>query len=247
MSIEATRRMTFSEQTSRNPAFKGRGLAVEVRGGNWFGSRAADLIQNLPDLSAVKGFEAKFFTPRGIELKAEALLGRRTVASIDEMAARIDILSQVAAPRKFQIELPDMIDDPRLPFRIMRGELTAGQFLSAMWGHKIEPRKLQKILEISGCPHAALTNLNLLDQRAYVAEVEKRTGMRGMTVDEWNTVPNDVRDQMTGGAWFWTETETEPGSGIYWLCSLGSVAPGNIHPQVGDHDHEIAARLVADK
>jgi len=151
-----------------------------------------------------------------------------------------------------QLELPPMIDDPRLSFKIMRGQLTIGQFQQVMRGYEITGHNaydLRLMLNVSGRSQAgdALTYLSLLDQRAYAKEVRAQTGrqLRGMTNDEWNAVPDDIRAQMTGTNWFWTETEITPGEGHFILRSLHD--RGQFYTDPGTRGFYSAVRLVENK
>ena len=67
MEIEM-RRLTLTEQMSRDMVFKGRALAMEIRGVKGFGSRSAEALNNLQALLAAKNVEVKIYTPLGNEL-----------------------------------------------------------------------------------------------------------------------------------------------------------------------------------
>jgi hypothetical protein len=132
MAIEM-RRLTFTEQISRSAGFRGRSLAMEIRGPKGFGTRAVEALNNLPVLLAAKDVELEFYTPLGCELNVSALIGK-TAEEIDDMAAQIDALSQAAATRTPQVARSEMIDDLRLPFRVAKdvvpGSLSSGRAIA---------------------------------------------------------------------------------------------------------------------
>jgi hypothetical protein len=125
--------MTVAEQVSRNVALRGKPLAVEVHGLKGFLTRAGDVLRNLPALLTAKDVEVKFFTPLGLEMNAAALIGK-TAEEIDAAAVQIDVLSQATVARKSQIELREMIDDSRLPFKVaidvLPGSLANGRAIA---------------------------------------------------------------------------------------------------------------------
>jgi|GEM_PF-6522159 formylglycine-generating enzyme required for sulfatase activity len=109
MATEAMRRLTFTQQASRNAQYRVGGLgsgrlALEVRGLRGFEARAAEVLKNLPAILATKGVEVRFYTPLGLELNAAALMGK-TAGEIDVMAAEVDKLSQAAVSRVSAIEV----------------------------------------------------------------------------------------------------------------------------------------------
>jgi hypothetical protein len=143
MAVEGMRRLTFVEQVSRNAGFKGRGLALEICGPKGFGTRAAEASVQL--VLAAKDVQAKFYTPLGRELNATELIGMKP-AEIDAMAAEIDALSQSAIARGSQIKF-EMLDDPRLPFKVARefvlGSLSNGRKVAAEINGQTPGRKVR--------------------------------------------------------------------------------------------------------
>ena len=112
-------RLTVAEQVSRRQEFRGRGLALEVRGVRGFGTRATEVLSHLPALLTAKGVEVRAYTPLGLELNVVNLVGR-TAGEIDSMAAQIDALSRVASVRAPKPKI-EMIDDSRLSFLVEKG------------------------------------------------------------------------------------------------------------------------------
>jgi hypothetical protein len=127
---------------------------------------------------------------------------------------------KTAVSRTAQIEIPELIDDPRLPFSIMVGELTVSQgrrLLSPdrIAGHNAD---LLQLRLKSAADNEPLTFLNLKDCHDIAKALGKK--WREMTDAEWDALPADIREQMTGTNWFWIKSETGTGRGEYFLRSL---------------------------
>jgi formylglycine-generating enzyme required for sulfatase activity len=99
------RRLTVTQQSLRDKQFRLKPLAIEViEAPKGFEQRARALLANLPDLLVIKGVRVRFITPRGLELNVASLIGK-TPAEIDEVAARLDALSQAAVSRVSAMEV----------------------------------------------------------------------------------------------------------------------------------------------
>ena len=218
MVVERTEmRLTVAEQVSRRQEFRGRGLAVEVLGARGFGTRATEVLSHLPALLAAKGVEVRVYTPLGLELNAANLVGR-TAADIDAMAAEVDALSQAGATRRPQIEIPETIDNPRLPFIVMKNVV------------------------------GGTGNKSLLDGRAYAKDLNEAHGrkFRVPTESEVLQLNKVLADQLEGkDYWTWTETLHEEYQGAYVLRHLGYV--GRIGDNPEGRCSSRAVRLVKNR
>jgi hypothetical protein len=150
MAIKNVQRLTFTEQFSRNVVNKDRHLAIEVSGPNAFGTRAVEVMNNLPAILAIREVKMKFYTPNGIELNAAVLIGK-TIEEIDDMAAKIDSLSQAAAERTPPIKIPEMININD-KVRIMKNEMTVGLFKKVMEGYEITGNNADELRVILSDP-----------------------------------------------------------------------------------------------
>lgn len=94
-------RLTVREQLNARPnigghRFRDRQLALDIKGPVGFGRRAADVFVDGkfdPPLE-IKDYNIKLFTPNGIELNVQNLVGK-SASEIDARAARIDEISQI--------------------------------------------------------------------------------------------------------------------------------------------------------
>ena len=237
-------RLTVAEQVSRKLAFRGRPLAIEVRGPKGFGTRATEALNNLPALLAAKGVEVKFYTPLGHELNAAALIGK-TPADIDAMAAQIDAPSQVATSRKPQTIFPQTLEVVGQTYkRVMTGELTgieAAQFLKPeeVSGHNADELQ-SRLRNPSG---EALVYTNEDDAKAYIQSANRQgRKVRFMIAAEFDALPAEVKSQLKGVNWFLVETSC--GSGQYYWRSLDDARLSSSVP--GGRYYDDAVRLVED-
>ena len=139
--------------------------------------------------------------------------------------AEIFAFSQVAIARGPQIEIPEMIDDPRLPFRIMKNEATLGQIKQLICaGYEITGRGAEMVkswclstrTEFSG---DSLKFLNLYDGRALAQKLnEQGRKFRNPTDAELKEAIKLVRNKLSGDSYTWTETEDKTGGGFYVRC-----------------------------
>lgn len=237
-------RLTVAQQVSRNVAFRGKGLAIEVRGAMGMETRGVEVIKKLPAFLAMKDVEVRIYTPFGIELNAASLVGK-TAKHIDKMAEEVDSISQAAAGRAPQVDIPEMIDIPGMSGKaIMRAEITVGFFKQVMEGYEITGHKadeLQSLLADSQRAKDALVYVNLHDVRDFAKRLSDLTGrkFRVITEDEWLA----ARDKLSGENWTWTETPYDKQAFV-----LRRLANGNRVSSYPEFRYDnFAARLVEDK
>ncbi|MBN2058192.1 MAG: hypothetical protein JW782_05310 [Candidatus Saganbacteria bacterium] len=195
----------MAQQVSRDVNYRGRALAIEVRGRNECGTRAIDVIRKFEEFSAVKDIDVRFFTPLGVELNAASMIGK-SVGQIDALAAEIDKSSQAAAAREFTIELPGMIPISD-EVSIMNDLVTIGLFREVMKGVEIKgdgAKELQELLSRSESGHE-ISRVSLLDARQFANRLSAMSGgkFRVPTLTELEQVKGLIPGR---GMYCWTET-----------------------------------------
>lgn len=148
------------------------------------------------------------------------------------------------------IDIPNMIDVPGMPFRIMLSEVAVGlfnQFVDAGYA-TTGPCEGKLLTQLKGTPGKALTYLSLFDGRALANALSDQTGkiFRIPTEAELKSAHDLVGDKLSGRNWEWTETPYSKGTSLsYLLRSLDEKFSGRHNPGFRSSKHAI--RLVQDK
>jgi hypothetical protein len=160
--------------------------------------------------------------------------------------------STVTAAQEKVIDVPEVIDDPGLPFKVMKGIATGGQIAALVKaGYKITGHGADNLKDVIADESNAAKGVGcvaLLDGRALAKELNRQNPGRKFRVPtepellELNKVVGDKLSD--SNLWIWTETETEANSGRFVLRRLGF---GNrlFHPEL--RCLNFAVRLVEDR
>ena len=164
----------------------------------------------------------------------------RTRAEIDRPAG----VRAPAASGRPHIIIPEMIDIPGKPFRVMQSEVTVGLFkqLRAA-GYEITGHNAEKLrARLGGLPEDGLGYLSLCDGRALAQALRFRVP----TEAEWVVAQVFVGDKLLGSNWELTETKKEGSGGLlYILRRQHSVSRFSFHPEGRMSLHSV--RLIEDK
>ncbi len=117
----------------------------------------------------------------------------------------------MAATRALRVIVPPMIDDPRLPFKII--QVTCGMFRQFVVdrGYKIEGHNANKLIALladSNMINQPVTHISDLDATAFVAWRHETTGKdwRLLTDQQWNEANATISSRLTRNLWDWTRT-----------------------------------------
>lgn len=176
---------------------------------------------------------------------------RLNSAEIDTKAAEMDALFEVATSRKPQVEIPEMIDDPRLPFKVMKGIATGGQLAGLVKaGYEIRgdnADELKGVIADKSNAGKGIGYVALLDGRALAEELNRQNPGRKFRVpteEELIKLNELVGDQLSGREfWIWTETKYDDVAFV--LRHLINVIRGSVNPEYRYDLH--AVRLVEDR
>ncbi len=142
-----------------------------------------------------------------------------------------------------------MIYDPRLSFHVMRAELKIGEFLQVVSIDSIVGIGAEVLRKnLAGSSENTVIGLNKKDIKAYTDAIFASTGrrLREMTEKEWDSIPQDIKNQISGGHFFWTATKSSQDAFV--LCQPGASHRGrrlNVFQDVRCEDY--AVLLVEDK
>ena len=221
-------RLTMAEQVSRNAAYQGRPLAVRVIDPTTgYIVKAAKLFADSGELRRlIPSANIEVRTPLGLLMDPSVILGGSPVA-IDAKAAAMDALFEVANPRKSQIELPEMIDHPELPFKVARGIATGGQIAGLVKaGYEITGQGADNLKDVIADESNAAKGVGyaaLLDGRALAEELNRQNPGRKFRVPtepELLKLNELVGDQLSGrDFWIWTETKYDDNTFVLRLLS----------------------------
>ncbi|MFH1347550.1 MAG: hypothetical protein ABIH22_02560 [Candidatus Margulisiibacteriota bacterium] len=121
-----------------------------------------------------------------------------------------------AVARRPQIEIPEMIDNPRLPFRVMKGVVTGRQIAQLVEaGYEIRgynDNKLKDVIADESNAGKGIGYISLLDGRALAKELNRQNPGRKFRVPtdkELKKLNRLVEDQISGFDYFWIWTETK--------------------------------------
>jgi hypothetical protein len=162
----------------------------------------------------------------------------------------IEISTVIAAQVK-AIEVPEMIDDPRLPFKVARGAATGGQLAGLVKaGYEITGHGADNLKDIiADEPNAAkvVGYVALLDGRALAKELNRQNPGRKFRVpteEELLKLNELIGDQLSGrDFWIWTETKYDKDTFVLRHLGYDDRYGGN----PGDRDDDYAVRLVEDR
>lgn len=233
------------------------GLKVNIEGLRF---RAADGRSKIGDQLRFLG--QRLSNPAVTKLRAgdnpadlQRILNQRQPLNLEISEVRIDSVAEVSAAvvsQASKIELPEMTDDPRLPFKVMTGIATGGQFAELVKaGYEIRGHNavgLKAIIANESNAGKGTGYVSLLDGRALAQEINRQHPGRKFRVP---TEPELVRlNELVGNRlsgrnlWVWTETETEKGSDYYVLRRRGD----DYHYFRPEYRYNgYAVRLVEDK
>jgi len=245
-------RLTVLEQVSRNANNLRRGLAVRVIDpSTGYIVKAAKLFEaptELRQLIPLSNIEVR--TPLGLLMDPSVLLGRCPV-DIDAKAAEMDALFEVANPRKSKIEIPEVIDDPRLPFRVMKGVATGGQLAGLVKaGYEIAGYGADNLKDAIADESNAAKGVGyaaLLEGRALAKELNRQNPGRKFRVptEEELLKLNELVGNQLSGTEFWIWTETKYNDVTFVLRLLDDGFRSRNFP--GSRDSVYAVRLVEDR
>lgn len=246
MAIEGMKRLTVSEQVSRDMTFRRRSLAVRVIDPTTgYIVKAAKLFTAPPELRRlIPSANIEVRTRLGLLMDASVIM--LSPEEIDTRAAKMDALFEVNNPRQSRKVFPPMLDILGQPYKkIMIRELTwfeAAQFLKPEEISRHTETELEARL---GIPTGrALVYTNVDDAKSYIERANAQgKNYRFMTEAEFEALPADVKDQLVGDNWFLVETSR--GSGQYYWCSLRH-ANHPTYNNPGDRSSVYAIRLVED-
>ncbi|OGC36529.1 hypothetical protein A2311_03310 [candidate division WOR-1 bacterium RIFOXYB2_FULL_48_7] len=162
-------------------------------------------------------------------------------------------MSTVTAVQVKALEVPEMIDDPRLPFKVSRGVVTGGQIAWLVKaGYMItgcEADRLNAAIADESNAAKGVGYCTLLDGRALAEELNRQNPGRKFRVPsepELIKLNNLVGKQLSGtNFWIWTETQNKRYPGTFVLCLLDSGLRNNDYPDF--RNYYFAVRLVEDK
>jgi hypothetical protein len=142
-----------------------------------------------------------------------------------------------------KIEIREMIDVSE-KLRIMKGELTVGQFRQFVdeTGYEIEGHNAEKLIKFleSADAEDSLTYVSLLDGRAYAKWLSEKTGRKFRVQTEEEFL--QAKDQLSGNNWTWTETKYSEDTFVLRLLDFDS--RNDLSPE--DRYSVYAVRLVED-
>jgi hypothetical protein len=235
------RRLTLMEQLSRSPVFEGRSLALMHHGQRNYGRRAQDILPNLPELLTRKDVQVRFYTPAGIVLSADKLIGKKP-EEIDAMASRIDTESYPTL-----IEPPDMVNISD-SLAIMREEVSVRLFVDVMRTHDFEGYGAEELFYglINAREDSPATYVSINDAREFAKRLSTLTkrNFRVPTANEWqegrcgkDSTGTDLL--LSGDHWNLTET------GV--LCHISRDIGERLEQSPWYRHDEYSIRLVEDK
>jgi hypothetical protein len=164
-------------------------------------------------------------------------------------------ISTVTAAQVKVIDVPEMIDDPRLPFKVARGVATGGQIAGLVKaGYEITGNGADYLKEVIADESKAAKGIGyiaLLDGRALAKELNRQNPGRKFRVPtdpELLKLNKVVGDKISyRNLWIWTETETKANSGIFVLRRLAYAYRSAAELDPGDRNHHGAVRFVEDR
>jgi len=208
-------RMTVVEQIGRNPANRGRELAVRARDPrSGYIAKAASLF-SLPVQTrrVIELSQVEVRTPLGILMDPSVIFSEPK--DIDVLAATLDRLFEVANARKtkaLQAQAPasalnlDLLVASRAKVRVMRGEVQVSmwdQFVQET-GYQPQGHNKVELKKKNGGVGGDRGFLNEDDCQAFIKWAREKTGdqtLRLPTDAEYLAIKEELSEQLTGTLW----------------------------------------------